>query len=220
LSSQLAEPTSTQKASSALQDNARYQSLLSQIQIVGSQIAKDLTAFQESTDRIQVLRDYRANLMLLLSQEEEERTKAILASRIQELESTGEILVDAEEQLNQQIKKLSIVSRQYTDIQQEIKITNDNLNQFLTKQEALRIDAGQRKTPWQILTPLKDPITSSTDIKRNGILGALFELEFQPIIDSGYKANPELEIDPNLPKPKRRQKHALSVLDRFNIPSI
>ena len=154
LSSQLAEPTSTQKASSALQDNARYQSLLSQIQIVGSQIAKDLTAFQESTDRIQVLRDYRANLMLLLSQEEEERTKAILASRIQELESTGEILADAEEQLNQQVKKLSIVSRQYTDIQQKIKITNDNLNQFLTKREALRIDAGQRKTPWQILTPL------------------------------------------------------------------
>ncbi len=167
---------------------------------MGSQIAKDLTAFQESTDRIQVLRDYRANLMLLLSQEEE-RTKAILASRIQELESTGEILADAEEQLNQQIKKLSIVSRQYTDIQQEIKITNDNLNQFLTKQEALRIDAGQRKTPWQILTPLKDPIASSTDIKRNGILGALFELEFQTIIDSAYKANPELEIDPNLPKP-------------------
>jgi len=175
LNGQLAEPTSTQKASSVLQDNARYQSLLAQIQAVESQIAKDLTAFQESTDRIQVLRDYRANLMLLLSQEEE-RTKAILASRIQELESTGEILADAEEQLNQQVKKLSIVSRQYTDIQQEIKITNDNLNQFLTKREALRIDAGQRKTPWQILTPLKDPIASSADIRRNGILGALLGL--------------------------------------------
>jgi uncharacterized protein involved in exopolysaccharide biosynthesis len=54
-------------------------------------------------------------------------------SRIRELESRSEILSQAEEQLNQQVKQLSIVSRQYTDIQQEIKITNDNLNQFLTK---------------------------------------------------------------------------------------
>ena len=53
----------------------------------------------------------------------------------------------------------------------------------------------------RFLLHYKDSIASSTDIKRNGILDALFELEFQTVIDSGYKANPELEIDPNLPKP-------------------
>jgi capsular exopolysaccharide synthesis family protein len=131
--------------------------------------------FQESTDKIKVLRDQQTNLLTLLSQEAE-RTKELLTSRIRELESRSEILSQAEEQLNQQVKQLSIVSRQYTDIQQEIKITNDNLNQFLTKREALRIDAGQRKTPWQILTPLKDPVASSSDTKRSALLGAILGL--------------------------------------------
>ncbi|OYQ63076.1 hypothetical protein B9G53_18790 [Pseudanabaena sp. SR411] len=175
LDSQLANPSSNSKGSAALQDNARYQSLLSQIQVLEIQIAKDLSVFQESTDKIKVLRDQQTNLLALLSQEGE-RTKELLASQIRELESRSEILSQAEEQLNQQVKQLSIVSRQYNDIQQEIKITNDNLNQFLTKREALRIDAGQRKTPWQILTPLKDPVASSSDIKRNALLGVILGL--------------------------------------------
>ena len=175
LDSQLANPSSNSKVSVAFQDNARYQSLLSQIQGLEIQIAKDLSVFQESTDKIMVLRDQQTNLLTLLRQEAE-RTKELLTSRIRELESRSEILSQAEEQLNQQVKQLSIVSRQYTDIQQEIKITNDNLNQFLTKREALRIDAGQRKTPWQILTPLKDPVASSSDTKRSALLGAILGL--------------------------------------------
>jgi uncharacterized protein involved in exopolysaccharide biosynthesis len=175
LDSQLVNPSSNSKVSVAFQDNARYQSLLSQIQGLEIQIAKDLSVFQESTDKIKVLRDQQTNLLTLLSQEAE-RTKELLTSRIRELESRSEILSQAEEQLNQQVKQLSIVSRQYTDIQQEIKITNDNLNQFLTKREALRIDAGQRKTPWQILTPLKDPVASSSNTKRSALLGAILGL--------------------------------------------
>ena len=35
-----------------------------------------------------------------------------------------------------------------------------------------------------------------------------FELEFQTIIDSGYKSNPEPKIDPDLPKPKGRVKRS------------
>ena len=175
LNSQLAKPISNSTVSAALQDNARYQSLLSQIQGLEIQIAKDLSVFQESTDKIKVLRDQQTNLLALLSQETE-RTKELLASRIRELESRSEFLSQAEEQLNQKVKQLSIISRQYTDIQQEIKITNDNLNQFLTKREALRIDAGQRKTPWQMLTPLKDPVASSSDLKRDALLGVILGL--------------------------------------------
>ena len=175
LSSELAKPINATKASSALQENARYQSVLSQIQVLEGQIAKELSVFRENTDRVQALRDQQTNLIPLLNQEEE-RTQELLASRIRELESRDDILAQAEAELNQEVKQLSVVSRQYTDIQQEIKITNDNLNQFLTKREALRIDAGQRKTPWQILTPVKDPVPSSADVKRNGLLGGILGL--------------------------------------------
>ena len=46
-----------------------------------------------------------------------------------------------------------------------------------------------------------------------------FELEFQTIIDSGYKANPEPEIDPNLPKRKGRPKRskALNLILRLDL---
>ena len=46
-----------------------------------------------------------------------------------------------------------------------------------------------------------------------------FELEFQTIIDSGYEANPEPEIDPNLPKRKGRPKRskALNLILRLDL---
>lgn len=175
LSGQVAAPIDETKVSSILQDNPRYQAVLAQIQVVDGQIAKELSVYQENTDRVQTLRDQRANLIPLLRLEEE-RAKELVASRIRDLEARSEILAQVEDKLNQEVKQLSVISRQYTDIQQEIKITNDNLNQFLTKREALRIDAGQRKTPWQILTPVKDPASSSADIKRNAALGAILGL--------------------------------------------
>ncbi|NMF60574.1 GumC family protein [Pseudanabaena yagii] len=175
LSRQVSEPVDETKVSSLLQDNPRYQAILTQIQVVDGQIAKELSIYQENTDKVQALKDQRANLIPLLRLEEE-RAKELVASRIRDLEARSEILAQVEEKLNQEVKQLSSISRQYTDIQQEIKITNDNLNQFLTKREALRIDAGQRKTPWQILTPVKDPVSSSADVKRNGVLGAILGL--------------------------------------------
>lgn len=175
LSRQVAEPVNETKVSSILQDNSRYQAILSQIQVVDGQIARELSIYQENTDRVQTLRDQRANLIPLLRLEEE-RAKELVASRIRDLESRNEILSEVEENLNREVKQLSSISRQYTDIQQEIKITNDNLNQFLTKREALRIDAGQRKTPWQILTPVKEPAASSADIRRNALLGGILGL--------------------------------------------
>ncbi|MEM7795710.1 MAG: polysaccharide biosynthesis tyrosine autokinase, partial [Cyanobacteria bacterium P01_C01_bin.118] len=47
------------------------------------------------------------------------------------------------------------------------------LNQFLTKREALRIDAAQRQTPWELLTPVEKPKASSASAKRNLLLGTV-----------------------------------------------
>jgi len=175
VSRQIDEPINETKVSSILQDNPRYQAILSQIQVVDGQIAKELSVYQENTDRVQTLRDQRANLIPFLRLEEQ-RARELVASRIRDLEARNEILSQVQDKLNQDVKQLSVISRQYTDIQQEIKITNDSLNQFLTKRESLRIDAGQRKTPWQILTPVKDPTPSNADVRRNGILGGILGL--------------------------------------------
>lgn len=175
LENQLLQPSSDPAVASALSENARYQSLLDQILSVESNIAKDSSLFRSDAPNIRVLQDQKQNLLPLLSREGQ-RVQGEVASKIRELEARNQILGQAEILLNQQIKRLSVVSRQYTDIQQELKISTDNLNQFLTKREALRIDAGQRKTPWQILTAPTAPVPSAANVKRTTILGAILGL--------------------------------------------
>ncbi|MGQ9872019.1 GumC family protein [Leptodesmis sp.] len=147
LNNQLAQSTKDESAASfVLQDNRRYQALLGQLLEVESQIAKKSSTFRETAPHIQVLEGQQKNLLPLLRREGQ-RVQEQAASRIRDLEARVQILTQAQNALNRRIKQLSTVSRQYTDIQQELKIATDNLNQFLTKREALRIDAGQRKTP-------------------------------------------------------------------------
>ncbi|MBM0744642.1 polysaccharide biosynthesis tyrosine autokinase [Phormidium sp. CLA17] len=159
-------------ASIALSGNARYQALLSQLLTVEGEIAKESSLFKDNTPNVQVLKEQQQNLVPLL-QREGRRVQEEVASQIRALEYRDRILGQAANQLNQQVKQLSVVSRQYTDIQQELKIATDNLNQFLTKREALRIDAGQRKAPWQILTPPGEPVPSAANVKRTTMLGVI-----------------------------------------------
>ncbi len=174
LSRQLAQQTNA-RGSSALSENALYQKLLSQLLEVETQTAKDSSLYQDSSPNIQVLRDQQKNLMPLL-QREAQRVQAELADKIQELEARNQFLARTATDLDRDIKQLSLVARRYTDIQRELKIATNNLDQFLTKREALRIDAGQRKTPWQILTPPTDPSPSSADVKRSALLGSVLGL--------------------------------------------
>ena len=159
-------------SSVTLNSNTRYQALLSQVLNVEGEIAKESSLFKEDTPNVQVLEEQKQNLMPLL-QREGRRVQEEVASKIRELEYRDRILAEATTQLSQRVKQLSVVSRQYTDIQQELKIATENLNQFLTKREALRIDAGQRKVPWQILTPPGDPVPSAANVKRTAMLGAI-----------------------------------------------
>jgi len=175
LNQELAQQKEGALASSALSGNANYQKLLTQILDIEAQAAKDGSVFQEISPKIQTLREQEKNLQPLLIREGQ-RVQAELAGKIRELEAQNEFLQQTETDLNQRIKQLSAISRRYTDIQRELKISTDNLDQFLTKREALRIDAGQRKTPWQILTPPTNPTPSAEDVKRSGILGAVLGL--------------------------------------------
>jgi succinoglycan biosynthesis transport protein ExoP len=175
LKQQLAQEERRAISSSALSKNERYQELLKQLLEVELEIAKKSSTFRENAPQMEVLRSQSDNLKPLLEQEGD-RTQAEASSAVRELEARNRILAQTEELLRQRVQRLSVVSRQYSDIQQELKIATDNLNQFLTKREALRIDAGQRKTPWQILTPPLEPQRSSGNMKQTGALGAVLGL--------------------------------------------
>ena len=157
-------------SASALHDSPRYQKLLDQLLEVDSQFAKDSTLYRESSPDLKVLQEQRQNLLPLL-QREGVRAQREVASQIQDLENRGRAVEKSAAVLNQQVKQLSFITREYSDIQRELQIATDNLNQFLAKREGLRIEAAQREVPWQLLTPPNVPIPQSASAKRQLILG-------------------------------------------------
>lgn len=162
-------------ASPVLSENSRYQTLLNQLQEIDSQIAKDSVLLFEESPEIKILKDQRQNLLPLIRQEGQ-RVVRETAGRIKGLETRSQILSEKINSLNQQVKQLSEVLRNYTEIQRELDISTVNLNDFLSKREALRIDAAQKEIPWRLLTPPADPYPTSAGFKRNAALGMILGL--------------------------------------------
>jgi succinoglycan biosynthesis transport protein ExoP len=162
-------------ANSALLESERYQSLLNTLLEVDSRLAEDLTLYLEGSPEIEVVEEQRENLQPLLEREGT-RVQQYLASYIQELEDRDNALSSTIDTLNQEVQSLSTVARQYNALERELEIATGNLGQFLNKREALRIDAAQRQTPWEILTPPGSPSVSSASAKRNLLLGTVLGL--------------------------------------------
>jgi len=162
-------------STSALLESERYQALLNQILEVDSQLADELTLYLDDSPEIAVIEELRSNLQPLI-QREGIRVQAQVESYIQELRARDQALVRAIETLNQRIKTLSTVAREYSDIQRELDIATTNLNQFLNKREALRIDSAQRQTPWELLTPPTELRSSASSIAQTTVIGIILGL--------------------------------------------
>ncbi|MEM0978818.1 MAG: polysaccharide biosynthesis tyrosine autokinase [Cyanobacteria bacterium P01_H01_bin.58] len=159
-------------ASSILLENARYQELLDQLLSIDSQLAEELTLYLQDSPEIEVIEEQRRNLQPLLEREGF-RVQRQLASYITELQDRDRALGETIESLNRRVRDLSSTAREYNKIQRELEIATTNLNQFLTKREALRIDAAQRQTPWEVLVPPDTPRASVASARTNLMLGAV-----------------------------------------------
>lgn len=175
LQQQLTQQGAELAAAPTLSDNSRYQTLLNQLQEIDSQIAKDSVLLFEESREIKILKNQRQNLLPLIEQESQ-RVVREAANQIAELETRDRILSETIARLNLQVKQLSGILRQYTEVQRELEIATTNLNEFLSKREGLRIDAAQKEIPWSLLTPPEDPIPMSASLKKNAVLGAILGL--------------------------------------------
>lgn len=162
-------------AATVLVEDPRYSELLNQVLGIDSQIAEQSALLLDESPEIQALQAQRQNLIPLV-QQEGQRIQQLLASRIRELSFRGQAVDDAIESLNNEIKELSSVARQYSDIQRELEIAIANLNEFLTQREALRIEVAQRQAPWELLTEPGKPRASVASAKRNLVLGTALGL--------------------------------------------
>ncbi len=175
LQKELTQKPAELAAASVLSENSRYQGLMNQLLEIDTQMARESVLFLEKSAESEILREQRQNLLPLLHREEQ-RVAREIASRIRDLEARNQILTKTLERLNQQVKQLSVITREYTDIERELLIATDNLNQFLAKREALQIDVAQREIPWQLLAPPSEPQPSSASVKKNLVLGTILGL--------------------------------------------
>ncbi|TVU52617.1 MAG: polysaccharide biosynthesis tyrosine autokinase [Arthrospira sp. PLM2.Bin9] len=175
LQSELANKTPEYAVASILLESPRYQEIMNQLRAIDNQMAKESVLYLEASPEISILQEQRESLLPLL-QREADRVSQEWASKIQELEERNLILQDTIDRINAEVKQLSVVSREYTDIQRELLIATDNLNQFLAKREAFKIDMAQRDAPWELLTPAGEPKPSSASLKKNVVLGTAFGL--------------------------------------------
>ncbi|HEY9600640.1 MAG TPA: polysaccharide biosynthesis tyrosine autokinase [Allocoleopsis sp.] len=175
LQQELAQPSVESAASTPLSDNARYQKILDRLQDIDGQIAKESARFLDTSPNMESLRQQRQKLLPLLRREGQ-RVEDEMTSRIRTLEVRDRILTQTLANLNFQVKQLSLINRDYSDIQRELQIATENLNQFLAKREALRIDLAQREIPWRLLAPIGKPQPSAASAKKNAILGTVVGL--------------------------------------------
>ncbi len=174
LQAQQQQPGET-NASSALTQNPRYQSLLDSLLALDAQIAEASTIYLDTSPDMEVLKEQRQNLQSLLTQQGQQSEKE-LTSRIRELETRKQAIEQTMQGLNADVDQLSGISREYTDIQRELLVATENLTQFLTKREALEIDAAQREIPWETITPPTQPQPQRESLPQNLLLGGMLGL--------------------------------------------
>lgn len=178
LQKELAQQPGERAGNSLLTENARYQRILDQIQALDIEIKKESARFTFENPAMESLVDKKNNLLPML-QVEEERVLREYQSRIQDLAARDKSLQDKIIYFNNYLKELATDTRDYDKIQQELKIANENLNQFLTKRQALQIEMAQKQQPWKLLNPREIKAEAfavqglSPNAKQNLALGAI-----------------------------------------------
>jgi succinoglycan biosynthesis transport protein ExoP len=162
-------------ASPTLASDPNYQNLLTKLLEVDSQLSAQSALYLNDSPEIAVIEDQRANLLPVLRREGE-RVQRQLANAIGELRVREQGIRNTVNSLNQQLETLATTSRQYNDIQREIQFATDNLNQFVSQRETLRIEAAQRQSPWELLAPIEEPYTAASSAKRSLVLGTVLGL--------------------------------------------
>ncbi len=133
-------------------DAQTYGTLLSELQKVETQIALESAQFRADSPPMEILRERQESLRLLLNRKSQDVLEN-LAGKIQGLEDRYQTILQTENQINQQLEQLPTVTRQVGDLDRNLSVATDNLKEFLSKRETLKLDAAQQEIPWELINP-------------------------------------------------------------------
>lgn len=221
-------------AASYLSESPRYQNLLNELQQVEVDLAKESARFLPENPSVRALEERKDKLLILLQQEAGgilgdglsnavENTPNLTspsslrlklnqqyiqaANEIQILEIRKQALQGAIAQLEEFIKQMPVIARQYTDLKRELTVATESLTRFLTAQEELQLKGAQQSLPWQTIAQpsvLENPI--SPNPPRNLALGLVSGLLLgfgaallAERLDPVFHSSEELKESVNLP---------------------
>lgn len=179
LQSQLELNPTEALAASTLSENPIRKKLLDDLTQVESQIAVQSAVFNDNSPELRQLREQQQNLQGLLEEENQKvlgqnpttiaqsssvmmHQSPIRQNLIEQLVNTnnqiqsGQVrlqgLRNSLNQLTQQAESFPSITRQYTEIQQQLELANKRLNLLLDEKEKLSIEAAQSQIPWEIIS--------------------------------------------------------------------
>ena len=131
-------------------ENEAYRFLIGEIQKLESELAAQSTLFLDDSEPMQMLMEKQKKLNAFGYRE----AKSILnkiAGKIEEQKAKERTLAESITKLNEQLRQLPIVARQYGDLERELEVATNTLKEFLSKLEALEVDAARQEVPWQVI---------------------------------------------------------------------
>lgn len=129
-----------------------YERLLLELQQVEAELIKQSSKLTNNSPIIQSLQEQQQKLQTLLRQQSRGILET-LESEFQGLINQEQLLLNEENLLREKISQVPIFQRKYADLEQQLEVARNSLTQFLSKREALSLDAAQQEIPWQLIAP-------------------------------------------------------------------
>lgn len=191
------------EAASVLSEAPGYQQLVKQLQDIDVELKSLSADLTEEHPKIVSLREKRKELLPLLQQKSkdllgsklsqsipnaqllpyqnalrQDLSKQFLtvATQVKVLEAKIEKLNEATQALSIKTGQLSVISRQYENLQRQLKLTTEQLSKFLQKREELRISAARQEVPWDLIASPSVTKISSSGLVKDLALGTILGL--------------------------------------------
>ena len=141
----------------------KYAQLLEKQRELDLEINQKSAIFSDRSEILQLLKQEKQQLNLLLTEAVGDiRRKAV--AKIGSIENRQQNLITETSRLKNQLKQWSEISGEYNSLQNRLNRTNNKLNEFNSQKDALQIDAAQQDSPWQLLTPPRDPANNDLSL--------------------------------------------------------
>ncbi|NDJ15871.1 GumC family protein [Myxacorys almedinensis] len=196
-------------AIAALAADPAYQKVLDKMREIDSKAATESTRFQASEPEMAVLQEQRNSLIPVLRQEARRvlgDKMASVGTDLSVLETRQQVLGNAQRYWEQEVQRLPVVSRIYSDLERELNVATDSLGRFLATRENLQVQAAQKEVPWQLIAPPATPQMPEDTKQRNLVLGAIAGLllgvgaaTIAERVDDTIRTNDELRKHVRLP---------------------